>query len=93
VVSVVSLNDWVDIDDAAAGGNNDGAGAQNNDQVSAALRQDNALVRQDLTETRAELRGLWTRVANGGGACFGQQKPLEHWPEASGPCCSSQPAS
>ncbi len=56
----MALNEPVNIDNAAAdGGNNDG-GAQNNNQMITMIGQNNALLRQDLAETRAELRNLWT---------------------------------
>jgi hypothetical protein len=65
LVVSMALNDSVNVDDAAGdGGGNDG-GAQNNNQMIAMLRQNNALLREDLAETRTELGNLWTDMAAG----------------------------
>jgi hypothetical protein len=57
LVVSMTLNDSLNIDYAAAGGDNNG-GAQNNNQMTAMLRQ-------DLAETRTELRNLRTDTVAG----------------------------
>jgi hypothetical protein len=64
LVVSMSLNDSVNINDAAAGGNDNG-GPQNNNQMIAMLRQTNALLTQDLAETRNELANLRTDMETG----------------------------